>query len=90
VKRAALAGMAGLALAGCQTKPQDLGEAMAACEKKGGMLAIIYTQKVSLSGVEPEVASPGDCLMPKQFEKPAENAAAAAPESKPAGPANGS
>jgi hypothetical protein len=84
VKRAGFAALAALALTGCQSKPNDLGEAMAACEKKGGMLAIIYTQKVSLSGVEPEVASPGDCMMPKQFEKPAENTAAAAPADKPA------
>lgn len=73
MKIALLAVVAGAALAGCQA-PSTLEEAQERCQKQGGMLAVIYTQKVTLSGVEPEVASPGNCLMPKQFEKPAEPA----------------
>ena len=59
-----------LMLAGCQHK-MTLEEAQAACTKQGGFLAIIYTQKITAAGLEPEVASPGDCISPDKFDKPA-------------------
>ena len=59
-----------LVLAGCQSR-STLDEAQEQCMKKGGMLMIIYTQEISLSGVGPQVASPGDCVMPSKFDQPA-------------------
>lgn len=59
-----------LALAGCQSK-MTLDEAQELCMKKGGMLTIIYTQAITTSGPGPQIASPGDCVMPSQFDRPA-------------------
>ena len=39
------------------------------------MLMVIYSQKVTLSGMEPEVATPGDCIMPEKFDKTQDTAA---------------
>jgi hypothetical protein len=55
---------------GCQSKT-TLDEAQDQCMKKGGMLMIIYTQEISLSGMGPQVASPGDCVLPSKFDAPA-------------------
>jgi len=74
-----LLALAAFGLAACQTHKLTLEEAQAQCTQKGGLLVVIYTQKISLAGTEPEVASPGDCLSPKNFDP------AAAP--KPAAPA---
>ena len=38
--------------------------------KAGGMLMIVYTQEITLSGPGPQVASPGDCVMPSKFDAP--------------------
>jgi len=58
-------------LAGCQeilTREQ----AQALCTKQGGLLAVIYTQKITTSGIGPQIASPGDCISPSKFDvKPA-------------------
>ena len=59
-----------LALAGCQSKT-TLDQAQERCMQKGGMLMIIYTQEITLSGPGPQVASPGDCIMPSKFDAPA-------------------
>jgi hypothetical protein len=64
-----------LALAGCQEK-LTLEQAQAACEKKGGLLVVIYTQKITASGLDPEVASPGDCVSPNKFDTPPASAPA--------------
>lgn len=56
-----------LALAGCQSGP-SVEEARAACAKQGGFLVVFHTQKVTMSGLGPEVATPGDCLSPSKFE----------------------
>jgi hypothetical protein len=65
---AGIAGFTALVLAGCQHQSMTLEEAQAACAKKGGLLAVIYTQKITISGLEPEVASPGDCISPDKFD----------------------
>jgi len=65
---AVLAGLTALVLAGCEHQVMTLEEAQAACAKKGGLLAVIYTQKITVSGLEPEVASPGDCIAPNKFD----------------------
>ena len=77
-----------VALAGCQ-QSLTLEQAQAQCLKKGGLLVVIYTQQISASGLEPEVASPGDCIPPKKFD-PA--AAVTPPASAPSAnsPATGS
>jgi len=79
-KVAVLAGLTALVLAGCEHQVMTLEEAQAACAKKGGLLAVIYTQKITIAGLEPEVASPGDCIRPDKFD-------AAPPANAPA-PAN--
>jgi len=56
-----------IVLAGCQSGP-TLEEARALCTKQGGFLVVFYTQKVTLSGLGPEVASPGDCISPSKFD----------------------
>ena len=67
--KAPIAVLAGfLVLAGCEHQKLTLEEAQAACARKGGLLAVIYTQKITVSGLEPEVASPGDCISPKKFD----------------------
>jgi hypothetical protein len=64
-------------LAGCQHK-LTLEEAQAACTKQGGLLVVIYTQKLTAAGPGEEVASPGDCVTTDKF-------GVASPESPPAG-----
>ena len=63
-------------LAGCRAL--TLEEARAACTKQGGFLVIIHTQKITLSGVGDEVASPGDCISPDKFHDAAPTPPAAA------------
>jgi len=83
VKSALFVFLAGLVLAGCQSKIMTLEEAQAQCMKKGGLLMIIYTQQVSAAGLGPEVASPGDCVSPSKFDIPPP-AAPPAPPNEPA------
>ena len=64
---AALAAM-GAGLAGCQ-HAMTLEEAEAACTAQGGLLAVIYTEKITRTSVGPVVASPGDCISPDKFDK---------------------
>ena len=67
-----------LMLAGCQHK-LTLEEAQALCEKQGGFLVVIYTQKITASGPGDQVARPGDCLRTDQYgitDTPAANRAA--------------
>jgi hypothetical protein len=72
-------------LAGCEHQ-MTLEEARAACTKQGGFLVVIHTQKVTLSGVEPEKQSPGDCISSGKFDNTAKPSATSA---KPApAPAN--
>jgi hypothetical protein len=66
-----------LVLAACQHK-LTLEEAQAACTKQGGLLVVIYTQKLTAAGPGEEVASPGDCVTTDKF-------GVASPESPPAG-----
>lgn len=60
--------LAGLLLAGCQTS-MTLEQAQAACDKQGGLLVIIYTEKITRSTVGPVIASPGNCVSPSRFDK---------------------
>jgi len=55
------------ALSGCQGK-MTLEEAQAACTKKGGLLVVIYSQKITAAGPGEEVALPGDCISPSKFD----------------------
>ena len=62
------------ALAGCVHAPtlEDLQEQ---CMQKGGMLMIVYTQEITLSGGPGEqIPSAGRCVMPENFDKSAEQA----------------
>ena len=72
IKFALVAGLAltGAGLAGCQ-HAMTLEEAEAACTAQGGLLAIIYTEKITRTSVGPVVASPGDCISPSKFDKDA-------------------
>jgi hypothetical protein len=54
-------------LAGCQDR-LTLEEAQALCTKQGGLLVVIYTQKLTASGVGPQTASPGDCIASSKFD----------------------
>ena len=45
-----------------------LEEARAACTKEGGFLVVLHTQKVTMSGLGPEVDTPGDCVSPSKFD----------------------
>jgi hypothetical protein len=74
VKRTVFVILAGLMLAGCEHK-LTLDEAQAKCDKQGGLLTVIYTQKVTLSGPEPEVSEPGNCVSAKAFDKPVDKPA---------------
>jgi hypothetical protein len=58
-----------LALAGCQEK-LSLEEAQARCTQQGGLLVVIYTQKITASGPGEQVASPGDCVPTGKFDVP--------------------
>jgi hypothetical protein len=86
-------------LAGCQHR-QTLEEAQALCTKQGGFLVVIYSQKITTSGIGPQVASPGDCVSSSKFDiaqpqptpaAPASAVSAASPapaSTKPPAPAN--
>jgi len=67
---------ASLLLAGCQHR-LTLEEAQALCTKQGGFLVVIHTQKLTLSGVGPDIPSPGNCIAPDNFDAPAAKAAPA-------------
>ena len=56
-----------LLLAGCE-HTLTLQEAQAQCTKQGGFLVIIYTQKLTMSGLGPETATPGDCVSASKFD----------------------
>lgn len=71
----AVAALAAGALAGCQ-QPLTLEEAQAQCTKQGGFLVVIHTQKITASGIGPDVPSPGDCVSPSKFDVPAPKAPA--------------
>lgn len=71
-----IAALGAIGLAGCQEK-LTLEQAQALCTKKGGLLVVIYSQKITMAGPGPETASPGDCISPSKFE--AANPPAAAP-----------
>jgi hypothetical protein len=63
-------------LMGCQHE-MTLEDARALCTKQGGLLVVFYSQKLTTSGIGPQVASPGDCLSPSKFDvKPAASLAA--------------
>jgi hypothetical protein len=64
-------------LGGCQPQ-MTLAEARAACTKQGGFLVVIHTQKVTMSGVGPEIDTPGDCVSPGKFDTPGKPAPAPA------------
>ncbi|HKU64522.1 MAG TPA: hypothetical protein VJQ06_05640 [Rhizomicrobium sp.] len=70
MKPALFAILPALAMAGCQSK-MTLDEAQELCMQKGGMLMIVYTQAITTAGLGPQIASPGDCVMPSQFDLPA-------------------
>ena len=76
VKRIAVVIAAAVGLAGCQEK-LTLEQAQALCTKKGGLLVVIYSQKITMAGPGPETASPGDCISSSKFD--AANPPAAAP-----------
>ena len=69
VKSALFALLPVFALAGCVNK-STLDDAQERCTKQGGMLMIIYTQELTLSGAGEQIPSPGKCVMPENFEKP--------------------
>ena len=67
-----------LMLAGCQQR-LTMEEAQMRCEKQGGLLVVVYTQKITVSGPGEQVASPGDCVGTDKF-----GVAPAPPETPPA------
>ena len=70
-------------LAGCRPE-MSVEEARALCTKQGGFLVVFYTQKLTVSGIGPEVATPGDCVSPSKFDiAPAAPAAPASLSSVP-------
>jgi hypothetical protein len=81
VKSALFALLPVFALAGCVQKSSLLDDAQERCMKQGGMLMIIYTQELTLSGAGEQIPSPGRCVMPENFDKPS------APEQPPPQPA---
>ena len=70
IKFALVTALAAASLAGCQ-HAMTLEEAEAACTAQGGLLAIIYTEKITRTSVGPVVASPGECISPDKFAKDA-------------------
>jgi hypothetical protein len=62
-----IVGLGAFVLAGCQDR-LTLEEAQALCTKQGGLLVVIYSQKLTASGVGPQIASPGDCIPPSKFD----------------------
>ena len=81
--------LAALTLAGCQTS-LTLEEAQAMCAKQGGLLVVIYTQKITRRSVDPVVASPGNCVSPGKFDKRTLSGARAAPAPAASAAATGS
>jgi hypothetical protein len=73
-----IAALGAFVLAGCQDG-LTLKEAQALCTKQGGLLVVIYSQKLTAAGVGPQTASPGDCISPSKFDisPPASNSAPA-------------
>lgn len=67
-KSALLAIAPALVLAGCQ-HASPLDEAQERCAKQGGMLMIVYTQEITMSGPGEQVPSPGRCVMPDNFQE---------------------
>jgi hypothetical protein len=67
-----------LLLAGCQAS-LTLAEAQALCTKQGGLLVVIYSQKITQSGPGPVIAKPGHCVSPSQFGKTGAAGTAAPP-----------
>ena len=63
----ALVALSLLLLAGCEHRPLTLDEARELCEKKGGLLMVIYTQKITTAGPGEQVANPGDCISTDKF-----------------------
>jgi len=63
----AITALAAVGLAACQEQ-LTLEQAQALCAKKGGLLVVIYSQKITLAGPGPETASPGDCISPGKFD----------------------
>ena len=84
VKSALIALLPVFALAGCVHVP-TLDELQEQCMKKGGMLMIIYTQEITLSGIGDQIPSPGRCVMPENFDKP--STPQQPPSQQPAAPA---
>jgi hypothetical protein len=62
-----IAGLGAFVLAGCQDR-LTLEEAQALCTKQGGLLVVFYSQKLTASGIGPQIASPGDCISPSKFD----------------------
>ncbi|HEY2007580.1 MAG TPA: hypothetical protein VGH23_01225 [Rhizomicrobium sp.] len=54
-------------LAGCQHE-LTLEEAQALCTKQGGFLVVFYSQKITPSGIGPQIATPGNCISPGKFD----------------------
>jgi hypothetical protein len=75
-------------LAGCQHQP-TLEEARALCTQQGGFLMVFYSQKVTPSGLGPQVATPGNCVASTKFDmaQPAPAPAAAGSPVSTASPA---
>jgi hypothetical protein len=73
-----IAALGALGLAGCEHR-LTLEEAQALCTKQGGLLVVIYTQKLTAAGVGPQIANPGDCIPTSKFDMtpPAPNKAPA-------------
>ena len=77
-----------LAVAGCQHE-LTLEEAQAACTKQGGFLVVFYSQKVTMAGLGPQIATPGNCVSAGKFDKaPAASAPPASASALPAAPAS--
>ena len=74
-------------LAGCAHSSTALDDAQERCMKQGGMLMIIYTQELTLSGAGEQIPSPGRCVMPENFDKDAP-ANPPPPPQQPAKPSN--
>ena len=62
-----IAALGAFVLAGCQDG-LTLKEAQALCTKQGGLLVVIYSQKLTAAGVGPQTASPGDCIASSKFD----------------------
>lgn len=67
MKVARIGTVALMVLGGCQAN-LTLEEAQALCMKKGGLLTVIYTQRITASGIGDPVGTPGECVSPKEFD----------------------